>query len=312
MGTGEALMYPASNTSPNLSPIELTWEYQTITQGENWNVTAFWGFEDMIMMGFGGYIDIPAEALQLVTVSEPGEGGDPATRSMTGNALFIDLAPYFANYTHVMMPNFTVRIPEGMVVNANGDVNAARVFTFNMYDLWEGAQPVISETSDPGFFNISYQGASTLQVVGAGTNDPFLLVNGERVDLRESSDPYNTGILPGEYATTYNEETGISSLTVNVNNLGLTAGAEYDLIIPEGLILITDYSYGHYLNNEAYLTLKYNATSGIENINTSSSGMIHVYNLHGVKVLETKDPSAISGLREGIYVINGKKVSIRK
>lgn len=51
--------------------------------------------------------------------------------------------------------------------------------------------------------------------------------------------------------------------------------------------------------------------AGIEDVvNPMEEGVYLVFNLQGVKVLETKDASALSNLPKGIYVINGKKVML--
>lgn len=52
--------------------------------------------------------------------------------------------------------------------------------------------------------------------------------------------------------------------------------------------------------------------SGIEKILAEpENGVYRVYNLQGVKVLETKDASAVDGLSKGIYIVNGKKVFLK-
>ena len=48
--------------------------------------------------------------------------------------------------------------------------------------------------------------------------------------------------------------------------------------------------------------------AGIENIIENSDGIYRVYNLQGVKVLETTDASQVNSLPSGIYILNGKKI----
>ena len=65
----------------------------------------------------------------------------------------------------------------------------------------------------------------------------------------------------------------------------------------------TDYYY-----NTMFIEL---AQAGIESIiNVEDTDIYKVYNLQGVKVLETKDFSALNSLK-GLYVINGKKVMLK-
>lgn len=54
------------------------------------------------------------------------------------------------------------------------------------------------------------------------------------------------------------------------------------------------------------------ANGGIESlVSETPEGIYRVYNLQGVKILETKDSAALNDLPKGIYVINGKKVAIK-
>ena len=48
----------------------------------------------------------------------------------------------------------------------------------------------------------------------------------------------------------------------------------------------------------------------VEKIETSLEGIYTVYNLQGVKLLETKDLNSLKELRKGIYIVNGKKVAL--
>lgn len=54
------------------------------------------------------------------------------------------------------------------------------------------------------------------------------------------------------------------------------------------------------------------APAGVENIIDDNVPTVYkVYNLQGVKMLETEDASAVNNLPAGIYVVNGKKVAIK-
>ena len=50
--------------------------------------------------------------------------------------------------------------------------------------------------------------------------------------------------------------------------------------------------------------------AGIDSIvaDDPADGIYRVYNLKGVKVLETKDASQLNMLGKGLYIINGKKI----
>ena len=52
--------------------------------------------------------------------------------------------------------------------------------------------------------------------------------------------------------------------------------------------------------------------AGVESIVAENTdGLYRVYNLKGVKVLETKDGSQLNSLAKGIYIVNGKKVLVK-
>lgn len=58
------------------------------------------------------------------------------------------------------------------------------------------------------------------------------------------------------------------------------------------------------------LTVTLLESSAVETINTANDG-VKVYNLQGVKVLESNDASAVTGLPKGIYIVNGQKVIVK-
>ena len=52
-------------------------------------------------------------------------------------------------------------------------------------------------------------------------------------------------------------------------------------------------------------------TAGIESVvDTPKEGVFSVYNLQGVKVMETRDASMLKTLDKGVYIVNGKKIII--
>lgn len=53
------------------------------------------------------------------------------------------------------------------------------------------------------------------------------------------------------------------------------------------------------------------ASAGIDDITTDIATSYTVYNLMGIKVLETADYDRVKALPKGIYIVNGKKVAIR-
>lgn len=59
----------------------------------------------------------------------------------------------------------------------------------------------------------------------------------------------------------------------------------------------------------SYVLPEVKGGAGVETIEDSpKDGLYRVYNLMGVKLLETKDKSEINNLGKGIYIVNGKKI----
>ena len=52
--------------------------------------------------------------------------------------------------------------------------------------------------------------------------------------------------------------------------------------------------------------------AGISDITTDETGKFSVYSLGGVLLMKTKDSAEIENLPEGIYIVNGKKVAIKR
>ncbi|MCH5234976.1 MAG: hypothetical protein J1E16_06750 [Muribaculaceae bacterium] len=69
-----------------------------------------------------------------------------------------------------------------------------------------------------------------------------------------------------------------------------------------------DYDAGNYFTY--IFTNMTTPDTGVENIKINPNTGLKVYNLQGVKVLETKDAASLKALAPGIYIINGKKVII--
>ena len=89
---------------------------------------------------------------------------------------------------------------------------------------------------------------------------------------------------------------------------GLVSASE-DLTVICGGVL------GYAINLDMYLSYLFNGLpSGVESIEVEqpSDNVYNVFNLQGVKVMTTKDPSSLKDLSKGVYIVNGKKVLITK
>lgn len=322
MTYGEILSQPSYISSLNANPIEITWDYQDLTPGENGlYVEAYWGYIDMMEWGFGGVIDIPAEAVSLISRERPSEGGEggnePSPAIEAGNTLYVDLAPYMSVHT---VAQVTIVIPAGVVINGDGNPNPEQSIIFNAYDIWEGSA-ICEETEESGIYNITWDGIDAIAVANSLATNPFIVgSDGEHHYLTESYDPEEDGIQDGEYAAIvdYNYETGEATayLVVNINGMDLADGT-YSLVLPEAVMLLSHFDaaledYFDYINNEQFIPIIIGDISNeVKQLTNDTDRVYRVYNLQGMKVLETSDSNDLNSLN-GLYIINGRKVIIRK
>lgn len=97
----------------------------------------------------------------------------------------------------------------------------------------------------------------------------------------------------------------------------LTAGQSYEYDIELPTSNCTDVNnctvVAMIVNTQTYQVMnaaqvKIGGDAGVENIIDDADGIYRVYNLQGVKVLETIDASQVNSLPSGIYIVNGKKI----
>lgn len=163
-----------------------------------------------------------------------------------------------------------------------------------------------------------HAGGTTIINTPGGTipSRSFVYVVGseELVPINEFLEQDNPGLADwyAEYDTTkiiigYDPETGEYEYTD-------------DMILTGKAMMSRDFSRvaagvdGYYLNYDMYFTYIFTGlTSGVEEIPIDSlkkDGNLKVFNLQGVKVMESRNKNAIKSLPQGIYIINGKKVAI--
>ena len=189
---------------------------------------------------------------------------------------------------------YTITIGEGCVKNAAGDINPEQVvatFTYVMEDTNVYSQDAMFEVIENGVISVSWPGISYVE---ADYPEDIYLTNaaGNVYPLSSSQ------ISSSNY---------YDALIVNVTSLDLGSGY-YTLIIPEGSIYLEDDDYQDYTNADESYEFYYDNLSGVSAINDTNADHI-IYNLQGIKVGNAGD---IKNLNNGIYIINGQKISVKK
>ena len=113
---------------------------------------------------------------------------------------------------------------------------------------------------------------------------------------------------------------------INYNSLGLnqlcfifdeeyTEAGTYTFTIDAGFFEDSDDGFAttHYPINQAYSFswTVVGASSGIEAI-FAEDGVVNVYKVNGIQILKDAEPAELRSLDPGLYIINGKKVYLRK
>lgn len=312
MEQGFYIETPAVNTTSYLPVIEYTWDYQNVTPTEK-------GLSIVVSVAGVGPIEIPEDAVQLVYLPRPGDDpGTPEPIAETTNVLYIDLGNALAGYEG----RVSITIPEGIVENEEGQLNQEDdSLSFNVYPLYNG-HINCWDANEEGMFNFAWE----------GTPEPYsyAMVSYDRVPvLNEAGD--EVGSLKQGYYSSFGGSYPDSSIFssgygssakwyINFAGLDLTDG-EYTVWIPEGWFIISvqkeeeddsDYTLIDYLSPFAIVSVTVangNISTKVEKVGNSENEIYTVYNLQGVKVMEGKD---LSGLDNGLYIVNGKKVIIRK
>lgn len=303
--SADILEAPSYYTSPYMAPIMMTWDWQNIYQvGESIPVTVSYYNEDY------DTVTISLEAT-LNYIQKPEEGGEVTPAAESNNILLINLAGYLEDiYGYV-----SVTLPEGVIKNDDGKTNQEEEISFTICPL--SNCEVIFDEEEPGIYYINWVIMDELSSLNLNYYGPYEMYvfnsEGEKV-LSLYYDSW------GEYWPTSGTFWTAGYSMINGQPTEVYADIEdledgiYTLSMPEGLFLLN-------VSGITYLSSEYNSDeiiigSGESVVNqlkpeASVEGYV-VYNLKGVKVLESNDGSALSGLAAGIYIINGKKVMIRK
>lgn len=102
----------------------------------------------------------------------------------------------------------------------------------------------------------------------------------------------------------------LNQVVLILDNGAINAAGTYTLTIPAGAIFGNDES--DTFTTDMVITYVIGEPSGIDKIVANAGGKVDVYTINGTTVLRNADAAAVKALNNGLYIINGKKVVIRK
>lgn len=295
-GMEEAILIsaPEPESSPDLKPFIMTWDYQQIIIPDN-------APETELVCGYPDYGEqdgwrkmIPSNKFSIVYVDEKGNVTMNPGAEQVANALYFDVKDYTVGYEGYP---FEISFPAGLVENEAGLPNPPFTYNFTVRNLW--ADPTI--TTEEGVMTLLWQN-STWVTYNLGTSD-IILTNeaGEKTILS-----YNWGV-PAEGEVGLLNERNKHGITIDLSNLSLENG-RYILSLPQGYVGIDGSLQTFVLNAalEVQFTWEngnFKDIAGIESLKNDETWRI--YNINGTKV------SNMQNLKPGIYIINGKKIMIK-
>lgn len=288
---------PNENTTSNVV-IELTWNYQTITPTADFNVILDGGYDTY---------PVPSDCYEFIHIEN--ENGDAQAGN---NALRFDLSSAIESAREQgSSSNFTFIIPAGIVENVGGLVNPRTQFEFKVYPVVD-SEAIFEETETPELYSLHWEGQTWIST-------PYCLpvyetetstISLEYQEL-EYSDPLSV-LKPGCFGKLYSDALGYSNYYFNLKDM-VNEEERSVLVIPQGFVAINiNYDWTDLLNEEMTFVITEGKTSAIDKLNNNNDGILRVYNLQGVNVMNASDSSALKSLAPGIYIINGKKVALRK
>ena len=219
-------------------------------------------------------------------------GNEDGTDQFSMEVLYI-VFDDFISYTDGTY--LTVMIPEGLVANADGEVNELQTVELTLL-------PQIEASLSPA-------DGTTLN-----SKEALITVNWEGISLQPLQ---STTIVARNTESREDETVDVSfgndaSITLDLSTL---SEGEYEIIIPEAFVTILtkrgaitdDYA----INSEIFAT--YKIVSGSDSVEElkSKNGVYKIYSIDGKSIFNTADVSVLKDLRKGIYIINGKTVIIR-
>lgn len=241
-----------------------------------------------IQLGDGEKQEVNAYVMS--SFGDPDDPDDP-------DLWFVDFAFYnIDNLWDFNGDTITLIIPEGLVKNVAGDVNPAQDLVFHLMPTYTDYE------ADPETGSTITSENLTVKVSFGGNPIEYIQ---DQVRLSSYEDySYKEIILEYGKDVTINEDNEI------VIDLSSVESGEYELLIPEAYVFVKEDG-KDYINPDIWFeyTIENDGVdTGIDSINTNNSHL-NVYTINGANLGKV---NSTENLNKGIYIINGKKVLVKK
>lgn len=211
--------------SPNIN-ILMTWDYQTVTETDNFRVELFTDGYDV------EEITMAEDSYSLVEMENP-EGG-------IGTALRINLKESFENYLKDYTGynnSYKLTIPAGIVKNAEGLINPAYEFKFDVYGMCANELGFAEYPENPGFYYVYMPEQTWMSNLTDAVNISLTNRQGEVIELEEDYSAWSVSEIDvNSYVKIYLELEEFSGNAI-VLNLSELPTELYTVNVPEGIAL---------------------------------------------------------------------------
>lgn len=274
-------------TGPNDGVITVYW-----TEGDVCDIWYNEPYDAYLITADGNYIDL------IKNIS--GQAGQITVVDSDPYGLVIDL-----NDLNLADGDYVLVIPRGYVEVAYGDYDEFVENPEIVYPFTLGESSSVEsnyEISGPteGIINIYWTDESVCDIWYNFPYDCYLIAeDGREIDLVKN--------IPGQAGQITIVDSDPYGLDIDLTSLNLADG-EYILVIPRGFLEVAAEDYDIIeVNPEIVYPFTYGSSTGVSGI--ENDGIYRVYNLQGVQVMEGSD---LNSLENGIYIVNGKKIVVRK
>lgn len=302
------MVTPESDIQPSLGPVTIMWDMYYDLELVDGAVAQLYHSDAALELG--DLIDdaVEVNVMNATPAPETGEEGFDYPSDVYNKINGLVFSPdFFAVWG--MTGTFTFVLPAGSVMNQYGEVNPEAMAIIHVVPAWTGAMEVTPECPNYESVTVNQLPYITISFPGAEA----VSVN-EGVEIRLDSQYGQNNINVSDRITNIVTDENGNEIGIEfyVADLAEEIGT-YTLVVPEGAFTIMANGEIYVNGVEGYYEFTTTeVTVGVNSIVGAQEGRYVVYNMNGVLLLNTENEADLQLLQPGLYIINGKKVLIRK
>lgn len=251
-----------------------------------------------------------------ITLSINGVVVDKATKYSTGE-LYTELGIIFSK-SWTQNGTYVITVPRGAAyVGQDGYISSSQTFTWNVTGGWEPTSGITVDPEDKSEVqSLSVITLTFNEYEAVGKNIWFSTHFTGKIELKDANGEVVADGYMQPSEVSYNSveillcEVGSTSSQIEIVDKG-----EYTLTIPEGMVNFKKngkdpYEEGLYSEQLVY-TWTVDGSMGVDSFESDAADL-NIYSVNGMLIKRNGTKEDLKNLETGIYVVNGKKVFVRK